>query len=136
MPSPLLSWGLGLAQVPEVGVDVDIPSVEAVDAGREVVEDEQFLSVYFSVGRDIDVRHIDPFLFGETVSDWAWFHIASLAILALAGLKRNVFLDEGQQTASDFASWTIYSDATVAVDLEGLVLGSGFGLLDDCNVYV
>ena len=59
---------LGLVQVPEVGVGVDIPSVEAVDAGREVVEDEQFLSVYFSVGRDIDVRHIDPFLLGETVS--------------------------------------------------------------------
>ena len=39
----------------------------AVDAGREVVEDEQFLSVYFSVGSDIDVRHIDLFLLGEAV---------------------------------------------------------------------
>ena len=57
----------GLMQVPEVGVGVDIPSEKAVDAGREVVEDEQFLSVYFSVGSDIDVRHIDLFLLGEAV---------------------------------------------------------------------
>ena len=31
---------LGLVQVPEAGVGVDIPSVKAVDAGREVVDDE------------------------------------------------------------------------------------------------
>ena len=45
------------------------PLLDAVDAGREVVEDEYFFSVDFSVGGDVDVRHIDPFLLGKAVSD-------------------------------------------------------------------